>query len=148
MLRIWVYLTWVRIHELGEPSQGCGSGAAWIRIILRSWIRIRIRIRVKSWFGSESALKSKFRSFKGLTWSCGGPWMLTIESYWLEMKTWRFCSWWSQTRIPLMISMIRIRSRIEVKSRIRIRLKVMGFRNPGNPNAHNVFSAANGKRIA
>jgi hypothetical protein len=46
-------------------NQGCGkgsSGSAWIRIILGSWIRIRIRI------------KSKFMDFKGL-----------------KMEPWRVC---------------------------------------------------------
>jgi hypothetical protein len=34
--------------------------------------------------GSQSAFKSKFRSFRGSNWSYGGPCMLTNEQ-------WRFC---------------------------------------------------------
>jgi hypothetical protein len=31
--------------SLGTFSQGCGSGSAWIRIRVKSWIRIDIKVR-------------------------------------------------------------------------------------------------------
>jgi hypothetical protein len=38
---------------------------------------------------SGSALKSKFRSFRGSKESRGGPWTLSMEAWRLKMKPWR-----------------------------------------------------------
>jgi hypothetical protein len=48
--------------------QGCGFGSAVF------WIRIRGKA------GSGSAIKSKFRSFKGSKWSRGEQWTLIMEA--------------------------------------------------------------------
>jgi hypothetical protein len=90
--------------------------SAWIRIILGSWIRIcisekswiRIHIRGKSGSGSRSALKSKFRSFRGSKWRYGGPLTLTMEAWRLKMEPWRVHrpvivdshDWWEQEPDP------------------------------------------------
>jgi hypothetical protein len=53
-------------------KQGCGSGSV-----------------LESEAGSESALQSDFRSFRGTKHSSGGPWTLTIEDWRLKMEPWR-----------------------------------------------------------
>jgi hypothetical protein len=40
---------------------------------------------------SGSALKSKFSGFKGLKFSRGGPWTLTMEAWRIKMKPCRIC---------------------------------------------------------
>jgi hypothetical protein len=103
------------------------------RIISRTFAVLRIRDPHFSWkldpdpeksekVGSSSALQSKFRRFLGSKWSCEGPWMLTMEAWRIKMEPGRsVVDQWSQIRITLMRSKIRIRIHINVKSWIRIR---------------------------
>jgi hypothetical protein len=72
--------------------------------------------------GSGSALKSKFRVFRGIEWSLGGPWTFKMEVWRLKMEVWGgSLGQWSQVLVTLMRSRIRIR--IEEKSWIRIRIE-------------------------
>jgi hypothetical protein len=48
-----------------------------------------------------------------------------MEAWRLKMEHWRLCRlWWSQIRITLMRSRIRVRIHIEMESWIRIRINV------------------------
>jgi hypothetical protein len=58
----------VRRRERGQQCCGSGSGPAWIRNILGSWIRIPIKWKA----GSGSAPKLKSGSLRGSFWSIGG----------------------------------------------------------------------------
>ncbi len=90
------------------PNQCCGSGSAWIRISLGSWVQIRIRIKVK--VGSGSASKWKAGSVSALKWKGGcirGSFGGTGESN-LEKRSGR----------------IRIRICVKLKGRIRILIRI------------------------
>jgi hypothetical protein len=71
--------------------------------------------------GSGSALKSKYKGFRGLKWSLGKPWTLTMEAWRLKMEPWRvyIIEQWSQICITLIRTRIQIR--IQVKSQIQNR---------------------------
>ncbi len=64
---------------LVDCNQGCGSWSAlyWEQICIwvKSWIRIRIRVKILGCLGSK--------------WSHGGPWTLTMEAWRLKMKPWK-----------------------------------------------------------
>jgi hypothetical protein len=90
-----------------DTSKGCGSGSAWIRIILGSRIGIKSKSKSGSW--SESASDSKFKSCVGSKWSNHGQWTLTIEAWRLEMEPCRVCRPVVEICITLMRSRVRIR---------------------------------------
>jgi hypothetical protein len=52
-------------------------------------LRILIRIRIERKAEPGSALKSKFRSFRGTKYRRGGPWTLTMVARRLKMELWR-----------------------------------------------------------
>jgi hypothetical protein len=70
---------------------GFGSGSAWIRIVFGSWIRIRIKVKVQE-------------LSKAQKWSHGGPRRLKNGVQ------------WSQIRITLLRSRIRIRNEVKAGS--------------------------------
>jgi hypothetical protein len=55
----------------------------------KAGLRIRILLRVKSWI--RIRIKSKFRSFRGSICSLGGPWTLIMKALGRKMKPWRVC---------------------------------------------------------
>ncbi len=95
--------------RVSDPNPHC--------FVFGSWIRIRIRGKS----GSESALNSKFRSFRGIEWSLGGPWKLKMEAWRLKnMEAWR-------VKGPVFADsgcICRIRIRIEKKKWIQIRIRI------------------------
>jgi hypothetical protein len=73
-------------HTRWVPTSPAGLRIR-IRVIFGSWIRIRMAWECK--VGSGSAIKYKFRSFRGSDWSCGGPGTLTMEAWRLKIEPWR-----------------------------------------------------------
>ncbi len=86
---------------------------------------LRIRVHLDPHFGKLVNVKIQEFSSRGSKWSHGGPWIVTIESWRLQMKPWRACR-------PVAANSHKFDEKQDPdpdphwsKIRIRIRIKVM-----------------------
>ncbi len=79
---VWYYIHRYHFQNINKATSVADSADSWIRIILVSWIWIRIRIKLESWIRIliRITVKSRIRirnivkggSLRGSCWSIGG----------------------------------------------------------------------------